>query len=433
MPQDQPVDRRPDTPLAAHAPAAGLTTGPTTTGPTGASGRAGGQAIATVVAVATRDPLAPTTFSGYSSHLFGGMRDRGVNVIPLASRDLRVSDLPAALNLAGFARGKLSGRDAPRIRPNWFWSRAGFEKMSRRLNERLAQLPDRPVLLQVGTHVLAQAPGTRSYCVTDCTVVQALEGGEFAISQASPRVAREAVDCQRAVFHACDKVLTVTRWAADSVVRDYGVPADRVVVVGGGANLPADPPPRRVDPSNPYVLFVGMDWEQKGGPLLLEALRLVRATRPEVTLKVVGCHPDVPTDGVEVVGYLPPTDPAARQRLLELYAGASCLPLLSRFDTFGHVLVEAQLSGVPVIALPGQGRPEALRHGQTGLLVDAAIHRNAMADAVARALLTVLADDLDGPQAMSRAARAFARAHATWPVVVDRVLRALDLPLGQVP
>lgn len=381
----------------------------------------------TVVAVATHDPLAPTTFSGYSSHLFRGMRDRGVNVVPMASRDLRVSDLPVALNLAGFARGKLRGRDAPRIRPNWYWSRAGFERFSARLNARLAQLPERPVLLQVGTHVLASAPGTTTYCVTDCTVVQALESGEFAISQASSKAAREAIDCQREVFHACAKVLTVTQWAANSVVRDYGVPAERVAVVGGGANVPATLP-RRIDRERPYLLFVGMDWEQKGGPLLLEALELVRARRPEVGLKVVGCQPDVTADGVEVIGHLSKTDPAARQRLLELYAGASCLPLLSRFDTFGHVLVEAQLFGVPVVALPGQGRPEALRHGETGLLVDQPTPK-----AVAEALLGVLDDDLDGRQAMSRAARAFAQAQCTWPVVVNRVLRELsiDAPASQ--
>jgi starch synthase len=374
-----------------------------------------------VVAVAPGDPLAPGTFSGYSARLFGGMRERGVRVLPFASRDLRWYDLAGgALNLGGFARGRLSGRRAPRIRPNWYWSRAGFERFSRRLEARLEELPGRSVLLQVGTHVRVALEGTDAYCVTDCTVVQALAGGEFSISQTSRRVAEEAVACQREVFASCRKVLTLSRWAAESVVRDYGIADERVAVVGAGANV-AEGVERRIDPERPYILFVGMDWEQKGGPLLLEAFRLVRSWRPEVRLKVVGCTPPVAEPGVDPIGYLPHGDPAARRRLAGLYAGASCLALLSPFDCFPNVLLEAQLAGVPVVTLAGQGRPEQLRHGETGMLVE-----RAEPGPVADALTAVLADE-QSRQVMGRAARRFAEERFTWPLVVGKVLAELGV------
>jgi len=384
----------------------------------------------TVVAVAPQDPLDPATFSGYSSRLFSGLRRRGVNVVPLASRDLRWHDLPAALNLAGIARGRIRGRGAPRIRPDWYWSRAGYERFCARLDERLAALPERPTLLQVGTHVRPSVPGTAFYCVTDCTVVQAIEGGEFAISQASPRVAKEAVDCQREVFAACEKVFTLSGWTAQSVIDDYGIPAGRVVVVGAGANLTADMedtrtgvpalPPRTVDRDAPYVLFVGMDWERKGGPELVGAVELVRRKRPEVRLKVVGCHPQRPGDGVDVIGFLPPGDEAAQRRLFELYSGASALALLSRFDCFPNVLLEAQLLGVPVVTRAGEGRPEEVRDGETGFLVPDDDPR-----AVADALLRVL--DGDETDRLGRAATRHAADRFTWPLVVDRVMREMSL------
>ncbi|HKE99808.1 MAG TPA: glycosyltransferase family 4 protein [Actinomycetes bacterium] len=373
-----------------------------------------------VIAVAPRDPLAPGTFSGYSARLFGSMRRHGIEVQPLASRRLRWWDLPAALNLAGLARGRVSGRYAPRIRPDWYWSRAGFERFSRRLQTRLVGLAEAPVL-QVGTHVRVGQPGAGAYCVTDCTVVQALEGGEFSISQTSPRVADQAVACQHEVFAACAKVFTLSRWAAASVVADYGIPAERVVVVGAGANL-AEPVERRPDPARPLLLFVGRDWQQKGGPLLLEAFGLLRGGLPALRLAVVGCSPALRDPGVEVVGYLPGGDPDARRRLADLYARASCLVLPSRFDCFPNVLLEAQLAGVPVVTLAGQGRPEALADGRTGRLV----HQE-RPEALAAAVQEVL-DDERGPRRMSPAARRLAEERFTWPAVVDRVLAEMGVP-----
>jgi glycosyltransferase involved in cell wall biosynthesis len=378
--------------------------------------------VSTVVAVAPGDPLAPSTFSGYARHLFGGLRDLGVAVTPLASRDLRWHDLPAAVNWAGLARGRLRGRYAPRIRPDWYWSRAGFERFSRRLDARLARVPAerRQALLQVGTHVRPSVPGTAVYCVTDCTVVQAVEAGEFAVSHASGRVIDEAVACQREVFAGCTRVLTLSRWAADSVVRDYGIPEDRVVAVGAGANLPAGAaaPPARAAATRPTILFVGMDWAQKGGPLLLDAFRLVRARRPDARLVVVGCRPELDEPGVEVVGYLPPGDPAARKRLLGLYAEAGCLALLSAFDCFPNVLLEAQAMGVPVVTYAGQGRPEQVSHGETGVLVE-----RLDAAAAAAALLTAL----DGAEPLGAAARRLTERRFTWPAVAGRVLDVLEV------
>jgi len=375
----------------------------------------------TVVAIATTDPLAATTFSGYSSHLFAEIQARGIPVLPFASKDLRWYDVATgALNLKGFARGRFVGRMAARIRPDWYWSRSGFERFSRRLEARLQDLPARTVSLQVGTHVRVPADATEAYCVTDCTVLQALEGGEFSISQASARVAREAVDCQREVFSGCRKVFTLSRWAADSVVQQYGIPSERVVVVGAGANLGIRPH-RNHDSANPYLLFVGLDWEQKGGPLVLEAFRRLRSRYPALHLKIVGCTPAIAEPGVDVIGYLSPSQPPTRRQLESLYAGASCFVLLSRFDCFPNVVLEAQLVGVPVVVLRGQGRAEAVRHAETGMVVD-----RPEAGLVAAAIEVVLRDSFDQGRLGQEAWR-WAEQRFTWPKVVDRILTEMNV------
>jgi glycosyltransferase involved in cell wall biosynthesis len=326
---------------------------------------------ARVIAVATRDPLDVGTFSGLSRNLFTALGERGIAVIALHTRDVRAVDLlSGAANLAGLARGQFRGRRAPKINPNWFWSRRASETMSDRFDERLRALGDgvaRDPILQIGTHVRTRLPGRTSYCLTDATVVQAVRANEFSVARAGQRIIDEAIAWQGEVFQSCEKVFVLSQWAKASVVTDYGIADERVVVLGAGANVD-ERRPRDPELADPYILFVGADWQQKGGPLLLEAFRLVRAAVPAARLVVVGCRPELDEPGVEVLGTLSRRVPAERDRLFELYARAAIFSIVPVFDAFPNVLLEAAWYGVPVVSTDEGSRAEAVIDGVTGLL-----------------------------------------------------------------
>jgi glycosyltransferase involved in cell wall biosynthesis len=376
-----------------------------------------------IVALAPTHPLDPATFSGMSHRLFGDLAGRGVTVTPLATRDLRWHDaMQGAVRPRALLGRAAADRRTPLIHPDWIWSRRGFEQLTARLARRLAAVtPDVPTL-QVGTQVDAsRAHAERPvHCITDCTVRQALDADEFSVSRASPRAQDEAIECQREVFAACRRVLVLSEWARRSVVDDYGIAPERVVVVGAGANL-SDPLPRQTDTERPSVLFVGRDWRQKGGPLLLDAFRLARRRVPAARLVVVGCTPPLAGEpGVDVVGVLDRRDPAADERLRRLYASATCFSILSRFDAFPNVLLEAGLAGLPVVSTVGGSRSEAVVDGETGLLAE----RDAAQ--VADALVALLGD-AERARAMGRAAAARVAQRFTWPVVGRRVIDAMGL------
>ena len=67
--------------------------------------------------------------------------------------------------------------------------------------------------------------------------------------------------------------------------------------------------------------------------------------------------------------------------LARAYADADLFLFCSQTDTFGQVLLEAQASGLPVVAVDAGGPSELIDSGRTGILCPA--RASAIADAVA--------------------------------------------------
>lgn len=175
---------------------------------------------------------------------------------------------------------------------------------------------------------------------------------------------------------------------------DYGVPDERIRVIPPGVDLEAWQPPEttRADDGTFRMLFVGGDFERKGGEHLLRAF----STLPPGAELVVVTRAEVPaTDGVRVVNDLNPNDP----ELVELYRTSDVFVLPTLAETFGIAAAEAAASGLPVVASDLGGIPDIVLDGTTGSLVPAGDD-----DALAIALRR-LYDAPDLRRSMGRAAR----------------------------
>jgi glycosyltransferase involved in cell wall biosynthesis len=84
-------------------------------------------------------------------------------------------------------------------------------------------------------------------------------------------------------------------------------------------------------------------------------------------------------DQIRLLG--PREDVPALMRAFDL------LVVNSRSEPFGLTIVEAMLSGTPVLAAAVDGIPEIVRHGESGWLIDGRDHRS-----LAEAILTLLRD-----------------------------------------
>ena len=144
-----------------------------------------------------------------------------------------------------------------------------------------------------------------------------------------------------------DVLLPMSEWLRRSFIADFGQDPEKVVTVGAGANLHELPEVPERDYESPRILFVGKQWERKGGPQLLEAFRLVRAERPDAELWVVGpeqAPAAEPGCGSSAASHARLRD--GERRLGEVYAGATVFAMPSLYEPFGIVFLEAMAYGL---------------------------------------------------------------------------------------
>lgn len=172
------------------------------------------------------------------------------------------------------------------------------------------------------------------------------------------------LDQERALYAKATRIFVMSDHVQSSLHKQYGQSGDRVKKVRVGANLTlpvGDLTPR--PETNKTILFVGVDWERKGGPQLLDAFKRLADRHRDAKLVIVGVSPAIEGQGIEIVGRVPSTEVGNYY----LEAAIFCLP--TRIEPFGIVFIEAMLHKLAVVA-PSQGAmTDFIRHKETGVLV----------------------------------------------------------------
>ncbi len=222
------------------------------------------------------------------------------------------------------------------------------------------------------------------------------------------------------------RVLFTSRWAADRATAVYGLDRAKVGEVGifGELELPADD----AYAGAPMFAFISTNFAAKGGPVVLEAFRQLRQSRPDAELTIVGAPPpDVANEpGVRYAGFLRKEDPGELARFRSILGAARAVVHPTRSDIAPLLLVEAAMFGCPAIASRGFAIPELVADGEGGLLLDAPAEPAAVAAAMGRML------DDPGYSAMRAAAWRRARELNTKARFEDRLLGHVGEALAEL-
>jgi len=200
---------------------------------------------------------------------------------------------------------------------------------------------------------------------TELTAYAGLRSGD-------QRVADAMALAVSSFYRACDVVLSPSS-ASDGALAAIGMPAERVLRWDRGVDTSRFDPALRQEsllPGAINVLYSGRITREKGAELLADAFLLAQARDPRLHLVLAGGGPEQERlrerlgEHATFLGWL------EGDALARAYASADVFLFPSATDTFGQVILEAQASGVPVVALARGGPLSLIDDRVSGLLCE---------------------------------------------------------------
>ena len=185
-------------------------------------------------------------------------------------------------------------------------------------------------------------------------------------------------------------VIYSSEWAARSAIEDCGADPAKIHVVPFGANLDEIPSKEvvfaREKSERCCLLFLGVDWERKGGNIAFETLLKLEEMGIQAELIVCGCipPPEVNHERMKVIPFLDKNDERQRKELEKLLLLADFLLVPTRSEAYGLVFCEACAYGLPIIATNTGGVSEIVREGENGFLLPYEARGDVYAEVIAR-------------------------------------------------
>jgi glycosyltransferase involved in cell wall biosynthesis len=245
------------------------------------------------------------------------------------------------------------------------------------------------------------APQLIAYCKTslpviymsDATFVQ-LQGYYPLFSDIARYNIRQGIEMDRLTFQKSAHIMLASAWAKQSAMKDYGIAANRLTVAPFGANFDVIPGTDEVKQKKNAVcrlLFLGVEWERKGGQIALDTFHSLQKKGLPVHLTIIGCTPPVPvTDkNILVIPFINRQIKDEAKKLYDITRQSDFLLLPTRAECAGIVFCEASAFGVPSITTDTGGVTTNVEDGVNGY----ALPLSATADEYADKISGLFADE----------------------------------------
>lgn len=237
--------------------------------------------------------------------------------------------------------------------------------------------PEHDLVFGVGTLALAYLECDQPIVAwTDATFARIVDFYP-AYTNLSAAAIRNGNALEEAALKRCQLAIYASDWAAESAVQDYGLEPERVAVVPFGPNMEIDLSLEDAaaavaarSPSTCQLLFIGAEWERKGGSRAIEVAAELNAAGLKTQLDLVGSTPPARSLPAFVThhGFIDKSTATGQETLRRLLLESHFLLLPARAECFGVVLCEASAHAVPSLSTRVGGIPTAVRDDVNGKL-----------------------------------------------------------------
>ncbi|WP_047545920.1 glycogen synthase [Psychroserpens sp. Hel_I_66] len=190
---------------------------------------------------------------------------------------------------------------------------------------------------------------------------------------------------EKTAIEMADAIIAVSKETKEDVLKHFDVDESKVKVIYNGINLKEYRATQEtstlrkfnIDPSKPYVLFVGRITRQKGIIHLVNAIKYI-----DEDTQIVLCAgaPDTPEIGKEMADSVEEVkktrknviwiaDMLPKPEVIQLYSHADVFCCPSIYEPFGIINLEAMACETAVVASAVGGIKEVVIHNETGILV----------------------------------------------------------------
>jgi len=372
-----------------------------------------------------RDPFNPYCWSGSSLRFFRALQEHPSGNLLQGAFGVEASR---------FSRARIA---VPHYSPNrrvwqgrFHLDTRYYQALTGEVRRHLETLETGPNVCPIQLGAIYDVPavvgrGTACFSYHDGNIAMLARSPFF--SEALRPLVSEALAWERRVYDGLTKIFTMSEYLRRSFIDDFGQDGRKVVTVGVGPNFD---PPRDVSGKSykgTDVLFIGIDFERKGGePLLRAFAQAVRSGAGIGTLHIVGprVRPRILDDrhltrNVVFHGFLDKRDPEQAARLRGITEGCTLFVLPTRYEPFGIAVLEAMYHGMGCVATGQWAMPEMITPGRNGWLLNDLDDTEELADYLVR-----FSADEDLRREMGQEARRVAERY-TWQNVADAVFEEL--------
>ena len=368
------------------------------------------------------DPCDQSLWAGTAAHIVHNLRAAGAKVVVSGRHASRLRRLSKSLQYNYFDRVHKQYFHAER---DAFQAKLGGMAASRALSRIkdadacVAFFPASVAYLETSLPV---------FLIHDASWSQLLETyPHLSSTRQVPRIVRSGADLERRAYTRKNVYPVLTsHWVADRLTAEYDLDPQRTSILPFGANFDEEPERGFVEEKierrgegGCRLLFVGRDWERKGGPFAAEVCALLNARGLPTELTVVGAPPLDLGPNVHFTGLLRKTVPEQKARLSRLYAESDFFLMPSLAEAQGIVFNEAAAYGLPALARDVGGVSAVLDPGWSGLFPED-VPATFYADWIASGFR-----DRTRYRQLAHAARADYEARLSGPVYAQRLIQII--------
>jgi UDP-glucose:(heptosyl)LPS alpha-1,3-glucosyltransferase len=183
----------------------------------------------------------------------------------------------------------------------------------------------------------------------------------------------------------CKKFVAVSSLTKDIFLQEYNINPDKVAVINPGVDLNDYAQHNKdsvrntirrelgINIADPVILFVSMNYEIKGLDDILFSLAKLKTQNRKFKFIVAGKgnikkYKKMAQD-VQIISDVIFTGPVNKDKIIKLYLASDLYIMLSKFDTFGNVVLEAMAAGLPVIISSNVGAKDLVQEGGNGFII----------------------------------------------------------------